>query len=300
MIPAILTGMAGCAQRSEFRRVVMGTEARIVCYGDGAREAAESAFVQMDALEDVLSDWRPGSEVRRLDPGKATPVSCDLRAALAMSRRICAGTDGAFDVSVGPLVALWRASLASGQLPAAADLAAARLASGPGTWTLDAQASEVTLHAAAVQLDFGAIGKGMAADRGLAVLKAAGLGAALVDVGGDVALGDPPPGRDGWQIGVAPRGGEVATIRTLRNCGVATSGLDVQYVLIDSVRYGHIIDPRSGLGVTSDLAATVIAPNAATADALASAAIVLGERAVDLLPQRFSGVSVEVFSRPSR
>jgi thiamine biosynthesis lipoprotein len=253
----------------------------------------------MDALEDVLSDWRPGSEVRRLDPAAPTPVSCDLLAALAMSRRLTECTDGAFDVSVGPLVALWRASLASGQLPTAADLAVAREASGPDTWTLNASRREVTLHGAVTQLDFGAIGKGMAADRGLAVLRGAGLAAALVDVGGDVALGDPPPGRDGWKVGVVPHGGRVASIRTLSNCGVATSGLDVQYVLIDGVRYGHIIDPRTGLGVTSALAATVIAPNAATADALASAAIVLGDRAVDLLLQRFPGVSVELFSPPS-
>ena len=138
---------------------------------------------------------------------------------------------------------------------------------------LDSQRRSVTLRAPGMALDFGAIAKGIAADAALHVLRAKGLPRAMVAAGGDIAVGDAPPGATGWRIEVP---GYDSTI-VLANRGVSTSGGANQYVEIGGVRYSHIVDPRTGRGVTRSGSVTVIAPTATESDGLATALWVIGK-----------------------
>ena len=127
---------------------------------------------------------------------------------------------------------------------------------------------------------------GFAVDEALAVLKQHGLSRALVNGSGDMALGDPPPGETGWRIGVAPLEPNQPPSRFLRlaHCGVSTSGDAWQYIEIAGRRYSHIVDPRTGVGLTTRSSVTVIAPNGMAADGLATAVSVLGaEKGLSLI-----------------
>jgi len=138
-------------------------------------------------------------------------------------------------------------------------------------------------------LDLGGIAKGYAADAALAELRARGLHRALVDGGGDLALGAPPPGSDGWRIAL-PQGERLV----LADAGVATSGDRHRYLEVDGVRYAHVVDPRSGVGVRQAPTVTVIAPDGTTADVLASALTVMDAAAGKALLASVPGASARV------
>ena len=212
-------------------------------------------------------------------------VSDDLLDVLERSLAISAASDGAFDVTVGPLVQAWRAARKNGRLPREVSLAASFTLTGPDRVAIDRVARTVTLVRAGMRLDLGGIGKGYAADAAVTALAAAGVERCLVDLGGDIAAGAPPPGRPAWRVAVeSPGGSGTTTVVDLVHAGVATSGDTRQFVEVDGIRYSHIIDPRTGLGLTNRVSVTVIATDAATADALASAVSVLGsERGIALV-----------------
>ena len=142
------------------------------------------------------------------------------------------------------------------------------------------ETQSVLLPKPGTRLDPGGIGMGYAADGALEVLAARGISSAMIDASGDVLVSAAPPGTDGWRIAVAPlRPGGQGDILVLVHAAVTTSGDAYQAVEIDGVRYSHIVDPRSGLGVAGPTTVTVVAPDATTADALATAASVLGHAA---------------------
>ncbi|MGE4001886.1 MAG: FAD:protein FMN transferase, partial [Planctomycetaceae bacterium] len=152
---------------------------------------------------------------------------------------------------------------------------------------LDSLTQTVTLGQAGMRLDLGGIAKGYAADEALRVLQEHGIEHALIDAGGDIVTGQPPPGADGWRIGIAPLDapdGDPQRFLRLGNAAVATSGDASQFVEIDGIRYSHIMDPRTGLGLTTRSSVTIVAPDGIAADSLASAVSVLGpERGLKLL-----------------
>lgn len=287
-------GCAGSAppplQRFEFSKIVMGSRARIVLYApspDEARTAARAAFDEIEALEQSLSDYRATSEVnalRTLPPGQPARVSIELARAIDRSLAISRRTDGAFDITIGPVVALWRAAQTTGQLPDDAARRHALTAVGWHKLRFDADRREVVLAAPGMQLDFGGIGKGMACDVALDAIAARGVDRALVEVGGDLAVADPPPGREGWRIAAGP-----ARSIELRNAAIASSGSTERFIEIDGVRYSHIVDPRTGIGVDPGLLVVVVADDGATADALASAMCVVGIDRIDALLAEFPG-----------
>jgi thiamine biosynthesis lipoprotein len=130
-----------------------------------------------------------------------------------------------------------------------------------------------------MRLDLGSIGKGYAADAALRILKGRRIDRALVAASGDIAIGNPPPGQPGWKIGIAAFGGATNTPpRTLllRNAGISTSGDTEQFIEINGVRYSHIVNPVTGLGMTQRIQATVIGPDATTTDSLDTTVSLLG------------------------
>jgi thiamine biosynthesis lipoprotein len=292
-------GATAAEQRVVRSRRLMGVPWSVTVAGGsaGAEAAAEAALDEVARLERILSDYDPQSELSRLSTsaptGRPVPLSADLAAVLARALAIRDASGGAFDPTVGPLTTLWRQARRSGRLPLPDRLAAARAAVGPATLRVEGDPPAAVLTRPGMRLDLGGIGMGYAIDRALALLAGRGITSALVDASGDVGCSDAPPGSDGWRVTVAPldpagAAGEGSTIRVAR-AAVTTSGDAFQAVEIDGRRYSHIVDPRTGIGVAGPAAVTVIAPDCTTADALATAASVLGPDAGLALVERMEG-----------
>ena len=242
-----------------------------------------AALDEVERLEAILSDYRPDSELSRLSAAAPTerpvPVSDELWGVLVRAVAIRDSSDGAFDPTVGPLTTLWRQSRRSGVLPLAVKLDAAQSAVGPGTLVLVDDPRGVSLTRPRMRLDLGGIGMGYAIDRALALLAGQGISSALVDASGDVGALAAPPGEVGWRIAIDPIPGTPAAMTgqiLLAHAAITTSGDARQSVAIGGRRYSHIVDPRTGIGIDGPAAVTVIAPDATAADALATAANVLG------------------------
>ena len=289
---ALASPPAAAAEPFRFERPLMGTRFTIACHAPdhaSAARAADAAFAIAAGIDRCASDYDPGSELLRISThpvGTPVPVSPLLFDLLDHSRRLAGSTRGAFDPTLGPLTRLWRETRERRALPAAARLAAARAACGWRQFSLDPAARTVTLHQPGMAFDLGGIAKGHAADLMLESLRKAGLPRAMIAAGGDIRLGDPPPGREGWRVAIQTRDpGHHEGILTLANAAVSTSGDLHQWVEIEGVRHSHILDPASGLGLTRRIAATVVASEAKLSDPLATAACVLGPRAAAPLRQ---------------
>ncbi len=204
---------AGCAtptrpqQRFEYARPEMGTPFRIVLYArdkPSADTAAEAAFARIKELNDILSDYDTDSELSRLSQtagsGKVVKVGDDLWRVLERSQQVARGTGGAFDISCGPVVSLWRKARREGKLPDSEKLDEARRAVGYDKLRLNSRARTAELLAPYMRLDLGAIAKGYAVDEAMKVLRMRGIRSALVSGGGDLAVSDAPPGTNGWRI----------------------------------------------------------------------------------------------------
>ncbi len=298
---ALLLVLAACRsapsakplQRFEFSHPAMGTLITITLYAPepaAAKAAAAAAFKRIDALEDIMSDYQADSELMRLcdQPfGTPVPVSAELFDVLDRAQKIARLSEGAFDVTVGPYVRLWRFARKRKVLPTPAEIATARAAVGWQKLRLDPLRRTVTLLVPNMRLDLGSIGKGYAADQALQILKGRGVDRALVAASGDIAGGGPPPKHRGWRIGIEARDGATnKVVRTvlLHNVGVSTSGDSEQFIEINGVRYSHVVDPSTGLGLTRRIQATVIAPDATTSDSLDTTVSLLGvERGLELI-----------------
>jgi FAD:protein FMN transferase len=272
-------------QRFEFSHPAMGTLISISLYAPdptAAKAAAAAAFQRIDALEDIMSDYQADSELMRLcdQPcGTPVPVSQDLFELLQRAQKISRLSDGAFDVTVGPYIRLWRFARKRKVLPTSQEIAAARAAVGWQKLRLDAHARTVNLLVPNMRLDLGSIGKGYAADQALQVLKGRGIDRALVAASGDIAIGNPPPGQRGWKIGIAALDGvtsQAPLTVLLHNAGISTSGDTEQFIEINGVRYSHIVSPATGLGLTNRIQATIIGPDATTTDTLDTTVSLLG------------------------
>ncbi|HEX9046305.1 MAG TPA: FAD:protein FMN transferase [Verrucomicrobiae bacterium] len=272
-------------QRFQFTSPHMGTLFTITLYAPDktvAAIASQKAFQRIADLEDVMSDYEADSELMRLCDapyGKPVKVSSDLFNILAISQNISARSDGAFDVTVGPFVRMWRLARRHKVLPTPEQIATARVSVGWQKLQLDARTQTVTLLAPDMKLDLGGIGKGYAADQAMHVLNQFGIRRAVVAASGDIAVGDPPPGKRGWEVGIEAfesRSNEVSRTLLLHNAGISTSGASEQFVEINGVRYSHIVNPATGLGMTNRIQDTVIGPDATTTDSLDTTINVLG------------------------
>lgn len=263
----------------------MGTLFTITLYAPdqtAAEAAARDAFQRVEALDQVMSDYAADSELMRLCDrpyGRPVPVSADLFNVLKLSQRMSELSGGAFDVTVGPYVRLWRMARKKKLLPTENQIAALRPSVGWQKIQLDSRARTVTLLAPNMKLDLGGIGKGYAADEAMRVLNRHGIRCAVVAASGDIAVGDAPPGERGWKIGIAAiDAGANRITRTviLHNAGISTSGDSEQFVEIAGVRYSHIVNPVTGLGLINRIQDTVIGPDATTTDSLDTTVNLLG------------------------
>jgi thiamine biosynthesis lipoprotein len=277
-------GESPALERYSYEEPHMGTRFGLLFYAPDeatANKASEAAFARVAELNRTMSDYLATSELMRLCAkagGPAVKVSDDLFLVLKRARELSKQSDGAFDVTVGPVVRLWRLARKTRRLPDAEKLKAARALVGWKMVELDEKKQTVKLKKAEMQLDLGGIAKGYTADEVLKVLKKHGITRALVSAGGDLTAGDAPPGAKGWVVSIEAidKDKEGPRHLTLANAAVSTSGDASQYANIDGVRYSHIVDPRTGLGLVGRMSATVVAKDGITADSLTKVVAILG------------------------
>jgi thiamine biosynthesis lipoprotein len=284
----------------------MGTLVKITLYASdeaSAGRAFRAAFDRIADLDRILSDYKPDSELNQLTTkavGHRAPVSKDLLTVLAASQDLAEATDGAFDVTQGPVIRLWRAARATARMPEAAALNEAAARSGFRKLHVNLAEQTAMLDQANMALDVGAIGKGYAASEALTVLRDRGIRRALVAVSGDLAFGDAPPDQRGWRIDIhndEPGLAGVPRVLELTNAAVSTSGPSEQHVDIGGRRYSHVIDPSSRTGLVNDITVTVVARNGLDADGLDTAVSVVGkDRGLTLIESK-PGVAALIVQR---
>lgn len=268
-----------------------------------AKRALDAAFAEAKRLDLVFSDYDDQSEARRLASlpvGQWHNASKDLIFVSRQAKAVSQNTNGAFDVTVGPLTHLWRKTMRFKRLPEPKVLEDALARVGNDLWEVSDDG--VRFDSPDMRLDFGGIAKGYALDRMAAVLREHGVEQYLIDAGGDILCGDPPPNRTSWRIEIeAPRekGSDPdprskPRVLELANRAVATSGATYQSVEINGVRYSHILNPQTGYGVQFLANVTVEAKTGLLADALASAVSVVGLAGVDEIRASYPDAAITI------
>ncbi|WP_291983691.1 FAD:protein FMN transferase [Luteitalea sp.] len=271
----------------------MATRFELVLHGDDPvhlRAAGEEALAEIARVDALLSAYRAESDIGRINhdaarqPVRVTAETCHvLRRCLGLAR----ACDQAFDVTVGPLVRLWRAAGDTGRMPAPDALAAARGRVGAARVLVDADALTVSFSAPGLSLDLGAAGKGHAIDLAIAVLQDAGVTSALLHGGTSSVhtIGAPPEDPRGWWIGWDGPGGGVH----LRDGALSVSAPHGRVFLVDGETLGHVVDPRTGRPVQRAGAAGVTGPSSFLCDALSTALLVHGAGWTETMRTRFPG-----------
>lgn len=296
-------------ERFEAAELHMGTKFILVLYAPDeklANQGFQAAFARIKALDEVLSDYDPASELSRLSQRAPTPhavgVSEDLWAVLHAAEQLSIETKGAFDVTVGPLTKLWRRARRQSKFPSSDRLREARAATGYTALRLDEDNRTAALLKPNMRLDVGGIAKGYAVDQALLELRRVGIDHALVNASGDMSASGPPPDKPGWLVGVAPLNPTAPPSRFgyLANQSIATSGDAFQFVEIDGKRYSHIVDPHTGVGLTLRSSVSILAPSGMQADGIASAVSVLGPAAgLEFVKQRPGVEAMIVVAAPA-
>jgi FAD:protein FMN transferase len=284
-------------QRYQYTQPKMGSPFRLVFYAIDSMQAARlatKAFSLVDSLNTLFSDYQENSELsclnRTAGSGRFVPVSPLLYDVLSLSQTAATKSQQAYDITIGPLSRLWRTARKAKQFPPEAELQAAKAKVGSRNLVIDTATKKVSLRLAGMQLDLGGIAKGYVAQKVVDLLRFNGVASALADAGGDMACSDPPPGKKGWTVGINVPGSEtelLAETIEISNSAVATSGDVYQYLEHNGKRYSHIIDPRTGYGVLFQRNVTVLAPDGATADWLATACSILPLRKGKKLVRQF-------------
>ncbi|WP_375444343.1 FAD:protein FMN transferase [uncultured Fibrella sp.] len=273
-----------------FRRGLMGTTFTVRLYANDsltAKNAYEAVSARMDTLNQIMSDYLDGSELNRLSEtsgqGRWVRVSPTLFDVLQKAKTIARQSGGRYDPTIGPLSQLWRRAVRQRTrggfaFPDARERRNARRAVSWRYIELDSTTQSVRLQRPHMRLDLGGIGQGFAIDEAQKVLHEHGIRVFLLDLGGDILAGEPPPNQpSGWRIGLASRNPVKAgqaisdadtTVILLKNAAITTSGDTERHLDINGRRYSHIMNPRTGLGLRHFVQATVLAPTGTYADAL--------------------------------
>lgn len=268
-------------------RITMGTVARIVVVAkspsDG-QKAVQAAFDKIYDIEKRMSDYDPNSllsKVNREAYGASVAVDEEVFEVLAAAIEYSRLSEGAFDVTVGPVVRLWRQAKKTGLAPSMEALRAARDKVGYKNLILDAQNLTVQFAKEGMQLDLGGIAKGFAVDKAIEILQKAGLKGGMVDIGGNIrCFGTPADGQRHWLIGLQDPASDENILARLKldDRAVSTSGDYRRFIIIDGRKYSHIINPATADSAQTLSSVTIIAPTAMAADALSTAVSVLGDK----------------------
>jgi thiamine biosynthesis lipoprotein len=292
------------APSHEGSRVSMGCVYTIHAYAAdpfAARRAVEAALDEVDRIDRLMSHYKPESELSRLNREAAkSPVRVDreLFGFLVECLRYSRASGGAFDISVGPLMKAWGFFRGEGRMPSESELAAARSRVGYRHIVVNRQDQTIFFDVDGVELDLGGIAKGYAVDRAVDVLKAHGIGSALVSAGGSTiyALGA-PPGREDWEVDIQDpfHSQRVATSVRLKDQVLSVSGSHEKFFELNGTRYSHIMDPRTGRPAPGVVSVAVVANSGTTGDALDNVFYVLGVADSRARLREWPGVKVYFF-----
>jgi len=293
------TGPAHIAVRAS--RQVMGTLASLEAVGRAGQEASlrralERAFAAVRQVDARMSTYRPESllsRVNRLAGDEAIELDDWTWQVMRTAGKVFRLSAGAFDPTCGPLIELWKRCGKENRLPADQDLAAAKARCGWEKLQFEQIAGgKVRLRFAVprMRIDLGGVAKGYAIDLALQEIRAGGAVGGLVDIGGDLRSFGRPDDADRWIVALRnPFRQAILLELAVNDAAVCTSGNYHRFVTIQGRRYSHIIDPRSGRPAEAAASVTVIGPDAATTDALATALSVLGPREGMALIERLDG-----------
>ncbi len=293
----------GQYKKYSFQQPKMGSPFNIVIYSAdsvSAEKAALHAFRMIDTLNEIYSDYLPNSELNRLcatsGSGSWVKVSEPLFTILQKARFASQISFGSFDITMSPVIRLWRMARREKKLPAKDSLRAAMRRVGYKLIEIDTVHKAIKLHKAGMQLDLGGIAKGETAQRASDRLRALGFPFSLIDAGGDIVAGDVPANITGWRVGInLPESEELMNQQLLlRNKAVTTSGDLYQYLEVNGVRYSHIIDPKTGWALTNARNVTVIADDGTTADWLTKACSILPVKRALKLVKQFRATEVQI------
>ncbi|CAN5196451.1 FAD:protein FMN transferase [soil metagenome] len=284
-------------KRFAFTESKMGSPFSIIFYYNDSAEAsriAKQSFALTDSFVAIFSDYIDSSELSKLSasavanplPVKVSPALWDI---LRQSKMAFDQSGGAFDITIGPLSRLWRKARKEKQFPGSESVMKTKQLVGFNKIIFDTLHQQVTLTQAGMHLDLGGIAQGYIAQKVMDYLATQHIQQVLVNVSGDIAVSGAPPGTDGWTVGInIPENADELLPRKLQlqYKAVTTSGDIYQFIEHDGKRYSHIIDPRSGYGVTFQRNVTVIANDCTSADWLATACSILSiKKAKKLITQ---------------
>jgi FAD:protein FMN transferase len=293
--------MTGCQVQSAPRmyhntQVLMGTYVEV---SSDDKRAAHIVFGEFKRLEDLLSKYNPKSEVSALNRDRKASVGPDLYYLLTRAKEFWFATDGAFDITVGPLMDLWGFTAKKYRQPSDEEIRKTRQLIGANKIIFHPSNNVVEFNIPEMKIDLGAIGKGYAVDCSVKALRAAGVKRCLINAGGQIyALG--AKGGKPWRVAIQdPRGNTaLSDYIELADQSASTSGDYEQYFTAGNKRYSHIMDPQTGYPADSGvISATVIAPDGLTADFLSTSIVVMGKDKAMALIERFPGVSVKIIDK---
>jgi FAD:protein FMN transferase len=260
----------------------------MLAYGDASQDlprAVNEALDEVDRIDRLMSHYKPDSPLSRLNREAAqgpAAVPAELFDFLAECLRHSRESEGAFDITVGPLMKAWGFFRGEGRMPTAAELAEARARVGHQHVLLDREARTIRFTRPGVELDLGGIAKGYAVDRAVAVLQRRGVRRALVNACGSTIHGlGAPPGETAWRVTLQDPldSRKTASAIRLHNQALSVSGSSEKFFQLGGVRYSHIMDPRTGWPVQGVLSVAVITRNGTDGDALDNVFYVLGAEA---------------------
>ncbi len=282
-------GLYAYAQEKKFSftKEKMASPFTIILYDNDSVHAthlANECFDLADSFIHIFSDYIDSSELNQLSStagsGRFVPVSPALFDIMKESQRGFVLSKGAFDITLAPVIRLWRKARKEKQFPAASAITEKMKSTGFDKVQIDTAARSIQLLQPGMLLDLGGIAQGYIAQKVLDRLYSYNIKKALIDVSGDIAIGDAPPGKEGWTVGInLPESENLQNKQLLlHNLSVSTSGDLYQFIEHQGKRYSHIIDPRTGYGITSQKNVTVIADNTTLADWLTKACSILPEK----------------------
>jgi FAD:protein FMN transferase len=284
----------------------MGTEVKVTAWtADDARAdvAISAVFSEFDRLDDLMSVWKSGSDIARLNNAageRAVPVSADTREVLRIARQVSEQTDGAFDVTFAALSGLWKFDYQDkdGTVPSRQEIAKRLPLVNYRDLVVEDGAGTARLRRMGMRVNLGGIGKGYAVDRGVEILRRSGFRDFMIQAGGDMYVSG-KRGDRAWRLGIRdPRGPADRIFATLdlTNGTFSTSGDYERFFIKDGRRYHHIIDLRVGEPATKCRSVTLVTERAVIADALAKGVFILGPDEGMALIERTPGVQGVIVS----
>ena len=267
--------------RFEYSTPTMGTVLKLVVYADAQASAErwiDAGLSEIERLMPILNNYSPQSEISRLNArsGQAIEISEELAQVLQHARRWHELSEGVFDITCGALFELWKQARRAKRVPDDIDRKAALDRCGWKHVQLDDR--QVTVHRPGLILDVSGLATGYIIDAAIEKMILSGCDSFLMDIGGDIRLGAPPPNKAGWKVDVAGLEKDSPPIMqlSLANCSLTTSGDRNQSLSVDGKSYSHLLNPRTGEPLTSHQSCTAIGIKTVDADAAATTLSILG------------------------